>query len=1481
MRKDIIQWTGERYLPSVGANLPEGSVEHYSRYYMAREFCRDKYVLDIASGEGYGSSLLADSAKSVVGIDIDDLAVRHASNKYVKANLKFFVRSATDLKLPERSFDVVVCFEMLEHIYEQEQLLEQVRKVLKPDGILIISTPNKYLSEDNAENDILHSEENPFHVKELYFDEFKLLLNSSFKFTKFYFQKVYPTSQICVHEQRPIRISEVFTRWADDSMVEDKEPFDQKSLYFIAICSDSSIEEANDRYYLTDTSNLTKNYYENQIRTIEHRNSHNITKIYFDVGTGYSEDYAKIFEYDCREGFADIDIRLIVPENAISVRIDPADESYCITSDIEVRLDDGAELNVHISNYEDWSKEGLHFFDNTNPQYVYLLNGATGQELYVRFSVAVHKGKVLNDVIRNVIQENDSYIHEVAIRIRNMINEFNAYKHSCIEINPSLSSISNDKDNVPELSQVSDLADSLSNDLDNIQSEIDSFKQHITLLELSLQAKSSELFKFQNSMSWRVTKPLRLVLDTVKKIMHSTKPTHLLLRGISSLRHNGITNTLQRINIYLKREGETKKFRIRKKNSIGAANSEYLVYDSEYQGDQDFSIYETDVKALAFFLPQFHTIPENDAWWGKGFTEWSNTQKAVPRFAGHYQPREPHNDIGYYDLSSADTLASQAALAKKHGVHGFCFYYYWFSGKKLLEGPIDLLLQHPEIDIKFCLCWANENWTRAWDGQNKEVLMHQEYSEKDSHQFIDDLSKYLDDPRYIRIDNRPVIIVYNPGQIPQPKKLFTCWRERAREIGIGEILIWTCQTANNTAKMLKIANVVDAEVEFPPHNMWYETIGITDLDLGGKEAFIYNYQLLVQIIKNKANYGTKSTPLYRCAMMGWDNAARRKNAWTTFYAFSLKSYYEWLTIIVEDTRRKFNPNERYVFINAWNEWAEGTCLEPDKKYGYANINTLSKALFSLPFDNPLRVINKDSTPLSKTGNTISRIAIQVHLFYTDVVSELVENLSKIPYSFDCLITTDKTSKLRIIEQYFAENRPQHLNQLIIDMFPNRGRDVGPFLMQTRNHLTNYDYICHLHTKKTGSSEYGDSWRKYLFRHLLGSEENVRNIIHSFESNSRLGLVFPETYPVLNKQAEWGGNKDGCYEVLRRLGLTYTLPEDAVFPVGNMFWVRTSAVRNLIEAKFTVDDFPIESGQTNATLAHFIERLWVYIVKVNGYSYLKTFNNSMPILIPKNRKRIIFYVHYDTQNIISKQDLRAIDSFFHFSSEFVFITNSDLSEEEINKIHPYSSKIIKRENSGYDFGAWKDALELYGFDNLDKFDQLILINNSFYGPIFDMGQVFSDMDRKGLDFWGITLFPHSVDGSYINKQSIPEHIQSYFQVFEKQVFTCKIFHKFWMDVINDSTFVEVISKYESELTKLLFQNGYKYSVLIPETRYISKYLMDYSIPYSSPYSLAVLGSPFVKKKIKDHMSFSEESNLRQFLLQIDPANSFVQNEFSEQ
>lgn len=349
------------------------------------------------------------------------------------------------------------------------------------------------------------------------------------------------------------------------------------------------------------------------------------------------------------------------------------------------------------------------------------------------------------------------------------------------------------------------------------------------------------------------------------------------------------------------------------------------------------------VRLIAFYLPQFHPFAENDFWWGKGFTEWSNVAKALPNFVGHEQPHLP-TELGFYDLRVPEIMQEQARLARAYGISGFCFYYYWFHGKRLLEMPIERLLDTPGFDMPFCLCWANENWTRRWDGGDgeSEILMGQQHSDDDDEAVIGDLMRFLKHPSYIRVDGRPVLLVYRIELFPDIRRTAEIWREACRREGVGEIHLVRVDSFQNSVHAVPPANHgFDATVEFHPHNTLAPLKSAVTLLNPSFSGQLHDYEAaaLRAVAFKEAAY-----PHYRGVMPRWDNTPRRQDQATIFVGSTPGAYQAWLEEVLRYTREQSVGDERMVFVNAWNEWAEGAHLEPDRKYGRAYLEATRNAL---------------------------------------------------------------------------------------------------------------------------------------------------------------------------------------------------------------------------------------------------------------------------------------------------------------------------------------------------------------------------------------------------------------------------------------------------------------------------------------------------------------------------------------------------------
>lgn len=346
---------------------------------------------------------------------------------------------------------------------------------------------------------------------------------------------------------------------------------------------------------------------------------------------------------------------------------------------------------------------------------------------------------------------------------------------------------------------------------------------------------------------------------------------------------------------------------------------------------------KADVRLVAYYLPQFHPTAENDEWWGKGFTEWRNVARAFPVFEGHYQPRMP-GELGYYDLRLPDVMSRQVELAKLYGISAFCFHFYWFGGRRLLEGPLDHYLATGDLDLPFCLCWANETWSRRWSGREQDVLLAQRHSPEDDIAVIGGLDKYFRDPRYLTIDGKPVFTVYRASLFPDMKATIARWRAEMTRLGYPGIYL----IATNAFDFTGHGEVgFDALSEFPPHGIRTPNVeggmAVAPIKTGGR---IRRYSDVVAAEKAKPR---GSDVVHPGVMPSWDNSARQPTSAQIYDGSTPALFEEWLGHAMR--RAQANPEaERMVFINAWNEWGEGAYLEPDLRYGYAYLSACADAI---------------------------------------------------------------------------------------------------------------------------------------------------------------------------------------------------------------------------------------------------------------------------------------------------------------------------------------------------------------------------------------------------------------------------------------------------------------------------------------------------------------------------------------------------------
>jgi len=744
--------------------------------------------------------------------------------------------------------------------------------------------------------------------------------------------------------------------------------------------------------------------------------------------------------------------------------------------------------------------------------------------------------------------------------------------------------------------QVSDLRLSLTErdeQLSNLKRSMTEAGEKVTNLNQSLTAHDTyyqdSLSDIFNSTSWRLTIPIRIIGTKWKNLKHNKASLFSSIADNEKAKENKrkpeadssitLATTISKVT---KTEALTPPPDKSNKN-----NPSILKIDFDETCDHQFIKYQKNppinpaVKLIAFYLPQFHPFPENDEWWGKGFTEWTNVGKANPNYEDHHQPHCPIH-FGYYDLRVPEVMEEQAKLAKEYGIYGFSYYFYWFGGKILMDTPLETMLANKKVNMPFCFTWANENWSRRWDGQENDVLMAQNHSDEDSLAFIRHLVKYFKDERYISIEGKPVLIIYRADIIPNMSATSKAWRDELLKHGFPGLYLISAQSFG--IRSPDPFNF-DASVEFPPH-----TVISSDISKELKQVntefngSIYSYEQVVAnaVLSEEPNY-----KLFRTATLSWDNTARKGFNSHIFHGFSLLKYKQWLSSIVSrvHSNPKYITDEKIVFINAWNEWAEGTHLEPDQKFGYGYLQTTydvirhyEPSLFSKT--------KKVHTILEKND-----IAVILHIHYDELWPEIRDYLLKLynNHHFDLYLSVTSSSIINKVLDYFPNAH--------IELVDNRGRDILPFIRML-DAIKDLDYtaVCKIHSKRSVYRSDGDDIRKELLNSLIGTNKQVENVLSKFRNDTKLGLIAPKNYLLEHNDQNMMFNKELVEKIADHIGISF---EYDLFPAGTMFWFSPKSLSPLL----TLNDsfFEIESGLTDGTSAHAVERMFCQIVKDSNYT----------------------------------------------------------------------------------------------------------------------------------------------------------------------------------------------------------------------------------------------------------------------------------------
>lgn len=586
---------------------------------------------------------------------------------------------------------------------------------------------------------------------------------------------------------------------------------------------------------------------------------------------------------------------------------------------------------------------------------------------------------------------------------------------------------------------------------------------------------------------------------------------------------------------------------------------------------------DTVVKLLAFYSPMFgqsHQPEDTET----RFDSWQAVSKAKPKFEAHYQPRLPEH-LGFYDLRLPDVLEKQVQLAKNYGVYGFSYLFFFRSDNPDLETPLLNMLRNRASNMPFCLTWAGDGMRADRNNVTSEATSPILDSREDAIKHIRQMMKYFGDPRYITIDGKPVLGMRHSGFAKNTKQVTELWRDEVRKHGYKDLYLID---VNPTAKASIRKNGFDAVVECPPFSTDISpTPKVWPSSAAGAEGSVIDYR---DLVNEAVGQPMSAEKIFGGVVLNWDDTAVSQDCTSLCENFSLLLYKQWLSNRCHRSLIGQNPDhsERFVFINAWNEWAKGTYLEPDDRFGFGYLEATHQVITD--FDQS----DGDKLLFDRNQRT-NDFAIVLHLHYTEIWPEILELFKDAGVDrYDVYVTATSLDAIRLVKQDLP-----HAQTMLVE---NRGRDVLPFL-HVLDHIEpmNYTSVCKVHGKRSIYRSDGDKLRDGLYQALLGSKNTVDRIATAFSKNKSLGMVIPQGSCLKHTDTSIGCNKDNVDIISDKLGIPFFRD---VFPAGSMFWFRPSALKPLL--KVQPEMFELELGNSDGTTAHAIERLFSNVTKSAGF-----------------------------------------------------------------------------------------------------------------------------------------------------------------------------------------------------------------------------------------------------------------------------------------